>query len=449
MNEEESKYKIECTKCEVVEPVEKEMNLEEISTETGVKLCTSTIDEEHPNKEFRGVFTIACDDDDDNNSFNIEYFGSEDMVIDRNRCEIGVYIKENKTPYNRHYFIKCIHSNDRTVFTEIEIIQEHGEFSIEVANSGNSKKNTYKIECGCKEESSGEQGEENETTEEKEEDYNFVYELDSIVDKQMVTFNINVVGGSEKYRIEAIYRCCDEEVGTGDDAKTITKLYDFDNGFVYDRKTEIVNKEESSGEQGEENETTEEKSVEQKKLEIYNYGRPFLEENDYYLMKIRHEDYKELFINIVLKYKPVSAAKKRGRKSTKNQSKVVRITNNCLTHGEYVHMLESQKEQEIVEVPKTYKIEVHSLESNSFVIEGKKVGVVIPFDVLEDDNIERTLYVSYSATSNWCSVYTDETNRQLILNILNRPIVERKCLVTLKVVDFPKASCNFVVINRP
>ena len=441
MNEEESKYKIECTKCDVVEQL--------VKTETGVKLCTSSIDEEHPNKEFRGVFTIACDDDDDNNSFNIEYFGSEDMVIDRNRCEIGVYIKENKTPYNRHYFIKCIHSNDRTVFTEIEIIQEHGEFSIEVANSGNSKKNTYKIECGCKEESSGEQGEENETTEEKEEDYNLVYELDSIVDKQMVTFNINVVGGSEKYRIEAIYRCRDEEVGTGDDAKTITKLYDFDNGFVYDRKTEIVNKEESSGEQGEENETTEEKSVEQKKLEIYNYGRPFLEENDYYLMKIRHEDYKELFINIVLKYKPVSTAKKRGRKSTKNQSKVVHITNNCLTHGEYVNMLESQKEQEIVEVPKTYKIEVHSLESNSFVIEGKKVGVVISFDVLEDDNIERTLYVSYSATSNWCSVYTDETNRQLILNILNRPIVERKCLVTLKVVDFPKASCNFVVINRP
>lgn len=423
MNEEESKYKIECTKCDIVEQL--------VETETGVKVCTSSIDEEHPNKEFRGVFTIVCDDDEDNNSFNIEYFGSEDMVIDRNRCEIGVYIKENKTPYNRHYFIKCIHSNDRTVFTEIEIIQEHGEFSIEVANGGNSKKNTYEIECGCKEESSGEQGEENETTEEKEEDYNLVYELDSIVDKQMVTFDINVVGGSEKYRIEAIYRCRDEEVGTGNDAKTITKLYDFDNGFVYDRKTEIVN------------------NVEQKKLEIYNYGRPFLEENDYYLMKIRHEDYKELFINIVLKYKPVSTAKKRGRKSTKNQSKVVRITNNCLTHGEYLNMLESQKEQEIVEVPKTYKIEVHSLESNSFVIEGKKVGVVIPFDVLEDDNIERTLYVSYSATSNWCSVYTDETNRQLILNILNRPIVERKCLVTLKVVDFPKASCNFVVINRP
>ena len=68
-----------------------------------------------------------------------------------------------------------------------------------------------------------------------------------------------------------------------------------------------------------------------------------MEENDYYLMKIRHEDYKELFINIVLKYKPVSTAKKRGRKSTKNQSKVVHITNNCLTHGEYVNMLESQK----------------------------------------------------------------------------------------------------------
>ena len=79
-------------------------------------------------------------------------------------------------------------------------------------------------------------------------------------------------------------------------------------------------------------------------------------------------------------------------------------------------------------------------------IVGKQVGVTLPFEVYEDDKVS-DLLVRVHATSDWCTAKTDNTNRNLILNIHNQPILERMCYVKVSVVGYPEIFVKFILKN--
>ena len=83
-------------------------------------------------KEQNQVLEIRCDNVQDNNSFIMEYYGDEGILITRNRCKLNVYLTENKTYYDRNYTIICTHANNAEVFVQINITQEAEKFALDV-----------------------------------------------------------------------------------------------------------------------------------------------------------------------------------------------------------------------------------------------------------------------------------------------------------------------------
>ena len=83
-------------------------------------------------KEQNQVLEILCNDKIDNNSFTMEYYGDEGILITRNRCKLNVYLTENKTYYDRNYTIICTHANDAEVFVQINITQKAENFALNV-----------------------------------------------------------------------------------------------------------------------------------------------------------------------------------------------------------------------------------------------------------------------------------------------------------------------------
>ena len=65
---------------------------------------------ETDNKETRATFFIECNNMKDNFSYKTEYYGDGEMSVNVNRCNLEVYIKENKTPYDKDF---TINHNDR------------------------------------------------------------------------------------------------------------------------------------------------------------------------------------------------------------------------------------------------------------------------------------------------------------------------------------------------
>lgn len=207
------------------------------------------------NGEYRDTFTIICDGKEDNNSFEMEYYG-DGIVVERNRCELSVYIKPNKTPFNKTFMIVCKHMNDSDVYVQINIEQEKDIYDMAIISGADydSNENIYTKEL--KSIVTIPQHEKNDFTTNM--NYNF-YETCNL--------RLYVSGGSKKYRIESILRC-------HKNGNKIT-YKPFDNGFVYNKFED--------------------------NLQIVSYGRPFLED-DYYLITLCHEDYRETKTKIKITY---------------------------------------------------------------------------------------------------------------------------------------------------
>jgi hypothetical protein len=86
--------------------------------------------------------------------------------------------------------------------------------------------------------------------------------------------------------------------------------------------------------------------------------------------------------------------------------------------------------------------------NDELIIIGKPNDIVLPFNVYENDEISDLMVRVYSS-GNWCSLMTDETNRNLIIKINNLPLGERKSFVSVSIIDYPQFSKTFLLINKP
>ena len=352
------------------------------------------------------ITNIKCDNEDDNDSFIFDYYGDCKFVIEKNRCEINVYITENKTPYDRKFRITCTHANDSSVSVQIEIIQKADEYKLEItsgAQSAGENKYTKQLKSIITEKYSGTNADLN---------YNYYEKCE---------FKIKVSGGSKKYKIESILKCHEDT----ENENQIT-YRSFDNGFVYTKFED--------------------------RLELINYGRPFLNENDYYLVKLRHADYRKVVIELKLTYQQGQRNANRSVSSVRRSRQNVQVipkqvSEVYMPYSEFMERLET--EQNIQQQNNAVECEIRFTEDigQEFIVVGKKTDIVLPFDVFENGEISN-LMVKSDSTGNWCSVRIDETNRNLKIEILNKPICERKSSVTISIIDYPETRLNFILTNK-
>lgn len=358
---------------------------------------------ETDNKEIYATFKIKCDGKEDNVSFNLDYYGDDEMVVEQNRSNIEIYIKENKTPYDKYFTLICTHANDKTIYLQIDIQQKAEVFKLEITSGASTlSENVYTDELNSIIQSKfvGKHDDEN---------YNYYEERE---------YKVNVVGGSKKYRVETILKCHPDT-----EDNTLISYSPFDKGFILNKFND--------------------------KFVIRNYGRPFLNDSDYYLIRFCHEDYREVTIELKLTYSQVlstrrmttTSIKKRGRK------KVIKpqISDAYLTYEKLMQKLNTPIEKE-KEKEKVIEIKFAEDIGEIYNIVGKQVGVTLPFEVYEDDDVS-DLLVRVHATSDWCTAKTDNTNRNLIINIHNQPLLERMCYVKVSVVGYPEIFVKFILKN--
>lgn len=333
---------------------------------------------------FYATFVIKCDNMDDNESYTFDYYGSDTFVVERNRCYLNVYIKPNKTPFEKTFTIICTHANDSGVNVQIEIIQKEEEYELSVE---------------------GVDVEPNEVV------------LESIIKSgrsEKKTINVNVLGGSNRFSIESILKC-------HDDLNTDAVLYsNFDNGFIYNQFDD--------------------------RIELINYGRPFLNEKDYYILKICHKDYKELKAEIKISYVQESFVSLHNRRNAVIRNKI----NLNDINEKYKQMDSLIEESQINEAEDTVvrKIVINHDYINNLVLYGMPVQKEIPFLVFENDEIS-DLEVKAFSSCKWCTVNTDATNRKAIIKIIDKPVLTRNAMITISIIDYPEISVNFILTNKP
>lgn len=345
-------------------------------------------------KEQNQVLEIRCDNVQDNNSFIMEYYGDEGILITRNRCKLNVYLTENKTYYDRNYTIICTHANNAEVFVQINITQEAEKFALNVIEDDTVTLQSIVDSSNSKKYSGGK----------------MYYEEKEI--------KLNIVGGSKKYRVVGIYKCYDDEE---DDTVHRTT---FDNGFILKKNTNSI--------------------------VIRNYGRPFIDEKYYYIIVLEHFDVRDIKKEIIIKYTSLenSTITKKLRKNVGLKSSKPKIIMPIIQE-------EKQEKEDIVEIkPIEYGLEM--LENvEDYTIIGEPVETILPFTVTED-GIESNLMVKASSSAYWCRVKViqeyndnDEIERKLIFRITNKPLIIRKTRITVSIIDLPDVNVSFIITNKP
>lgn len=330
---------------------------------------------------------IHCNGEIDNNSFIMEYYGDEGILITRNRCELNVYLTENKTYYDRNYTIICTHANDAEVFVQINITQKAEVFALNVIGD-----DTITLQSIVDSSNSS------------------VYNGDEMYYEEK-EINLNIVGGSRKYRVIGIYKCYDE------DDKTVHRTT-FDNGFILKKN--------------------------EKSLIIRNYGRPFIDEKYYYIIVLEHFDVRDIKKEIKIKYKiPKTTRKKVKVKNT--EPKIIMPV-----------IQEENIEVGVMEIIKPIEYDLKILENiENYIIVGQPVETVLPFTVTED-GVESNLMVKASSSAYWCRVNiiqkyndNDEIERKLIIKIMDKPLILRKTKINVSVIDLPEINVSFILTNKP
>ena len=339
------------------------------------------------------LLEIRCGGIKDNNSFTMEYYGDEGIIVTRNRCKLDVYLSENKTYYDKNYTIICTHANDADVFVAINLLQKAGEFDLNVLGNDDTVTLQSIVDSSNSSNYSGDK---------------MYYEEKEI--------NLNIVGGSKKYRVVGIYKCYDED--------DIVYKLPFDNGFILKKNTNSI--------------------------VIRNYGRPFIDEKYYYIIVLEHFDVRDIKKEIIIKYTSLenSTITKKLRKNVELKSSKPKIIMPIIQE-------EKQEKEDIVEIkPIEYGLEM--LENvEDYTIIGEPVETILPFTVTED-GIESNLMVKASSSAYWCRVKViqeynenNEIERKLIFRITNKPLIIRKTKITVSIIDLPYINISFILTNKP
>jgi len=377
------------------------------------------------------VLEIKCDGVVDNNSFAVNYDGDEGMTIQRNRCKLNIHLDRNYKNWERNYHIWLTHVNDEYVRVDINITQGKEIFSI---NAGSR-------------------------------------ELSSEI-KEEEPIPVTVNGGSQKFNIIEIAKIHfteNVESITVNDVKYEYKTFVEENGkikykWVNGNNTVYTSMRNPSKtdktRRGSSITDVEYESVRQpfdngfellkndNTITITSYGRPFLEEDDYYEIVLQHADDINVKQTIKVEYLPLTKIE-----NTETQETTARIEDTIDTPVE-IPNTEVLEEEEVIEVqPPVYKI-LFNEDLDNLVINNVE-RMVIPFRVTEDGK-ETNLMAAANASANWCLTEIEQRYnsagrivRNLIINIRNRPISERKSSVSVYIFDIPNVNVNFVLTNKP
>ena len=378
------------------------------------------------------VLEIKCDGVVDNNSFAVNYDGDEGMTIQRNRCKLNIHLDRNYKNWERNYHIWLTHVNDEYVRVDINIIQGKEIFSIEHVDD-------QKLSSEIQEEE---------------------------------PINVTVNGGSQKFNIIEIAKIHfteNVESITVNDVKYEYKTFVEENGkikykWVNGNNTVYTSMRNPSKtdktRRGSSITDVEYESVRQpfdngfellkndNTITITSYGRPFLEEDDYYEIVLQHADDINVKQTIKVGYLPLTKTE-----NTETQETTARIEDTIDTPVE-IPNTEVLEEEEVIEVqPPVYKI-LFNEDLDNLVINNVE-RMVIPFRVTEDGK-ETNLMAAANASANWCLTEIEQRYnsagrivRNLIINIRNRPISERKSSVSVYIFDIPNVNVNFVLTNKP
>lgn len=336
---------------------------------------------------------ILCSGIEDNNSFTMEYYGDEGIIVTRNRCKLDVYLSENKTYYDRNYTIICTHANDANVFVQINLLQKAEEFALNIMQEEVTLQSIV------------------------DSSNSVVYNGDEMYYEEQ-TIDLKITGGSKKYRVVGIYKCYDEE--------DIVYKLPFDNGFTLKKNTDNI--------------------------VIRNYGRPFFEDKYYYIIVLQHFDVKEIekelkIIYSVVDEQNVTRSSKLLKSINKTPSKPIIIS---------PILKETETDKEVIEEIKTVEYKLELLDDiEDYTIIGEPVETILPFKVTEDD-IESNLMVQASSSAYWCRVKViqeynenNEIERKLIFRITNKPLIIRKTKITVSIIDLPYINISFILTNKP
>lgn len=148
-------------------------------------------------------------------------------------------------------------------------------------------------------------------------------------------------------------------------------------------------------------------------------------------------------------YSAIPSTTTRSVRRTRKDVKIMpQVSDIYMPYDEFMKKIEEQKRINIENNKVDCSIKFREEIGDEYVVNGMVVNIVIPFDVYENGAVS-DLMVKKTSTGNWCSVKLDETNRNLKIRILNKPIGERKCFVKLTVVDYPSANVSFILVNKP
>jgi hypothetical protein len=178
---------------------------------------------------------------------------------------------------------------------------------------------------------------------------------------------------------------------------------------------------------------------------VRNYGRPFLNESDYYLLRLSHEDNSEITIELALYYSKVAASSSRNLLKTNTVSK----KNKALPQKSDMYLIDSNNIEEdhtdMVEKD-VYEIRFTQEIGNELVIENDYSETVIPFEVYKNGEPSDLMVRGYTSAA-WCTANTDRTNRNLLIKIYDKPISDRKSYVKVSIVDYPEVYASFILKN--
>jgi hypothetical protein len=216
-----------------------------------------------------------------------------------------------------------------------------------------------------------------------------------------------VQGGNQKYRVKSINTITENET---------TTLYQFDNGFKYIKDGN--------------------------NFIIKNYGRTLMNDGDYYKVTFCHDNNSSITKDLLVKYDNIPV------EATTSEEVVNSEASEELTTPSFNSMSFDFEETESVQLsqPKVSRtVKVEGLTDGECVIYGAQ-KIVLPIEALENGE-SSNLMVGGQSTAQWCWVSFDATNRNVILEVKQKPISERKSMIKIYLIDFPNIASTFILKN--
>jgi hypothetical protein len=395
---------------------------------------------------------VSCDGGDDIESFLLNVYGDEGITIKRNRCVLVINIEKNTTQTEKYFTLKFTHTNDRNIEKTVAITQKAQEYGLFV-KEGNDDIESVPLETIPPITYVNKIDQTDIKTEEEWERLVFA-EKQKYLRRNYEQKEIKVIvqGGNQKYRVKSINTITEDEAPEFDSTKQYykddivlyeetpyrfitahsgewnpndvvetdltTTLYQFDNGFKYIKDGN--------------------------NFIIKNYGRTLMNDGDYYKVTFCHDNNSSITKDLLVKYKydniPVEA--------TTSEEVVNSEASEELTTPSFSSMSLDFVETEVVQpsqpkVSRTVKVE--GLTDGECVIYGAQ-KIVLPIEVSENGE-SSNLMVGGQSTAQWCWVSFDATNRNVILEVKQKPISERKSMIKIYLIDFPNIASTFILKN--